>query len=215
MSETPFLQAGAVLGVPARAHAGWQAQSGRKVRKGDAASLGPGADRGSRCFAGRTKPLVELRAPTEPCDHRPTRHPPIRRNVLRVSGRRDARGDAVRGSSPDRIVRHHGTRRPRTPCKRLFSKRCQTHPKQRQPPAPGAFTLATPLRTAGRHAFLPNEAKLIRNSRNCLPQRQLRRLPRAELPADVPLCRVALFLLRQPEDREVILRPTGQTAGVA
>jgi hypothetical protein len=100
-----------------------------------------------------------------------------------------------------------GTRRPRTPCTRVFSKRSQTHPKQRQPPAPEAFTTATPRRTAGRHAFLPNEPKLIRNSRNCRPQRQLRRLPRAEPPADMPLCRVPPFLLRQPKDREVILIP--------
>ena len=42
----------------------------------------------------------------DPHDRRPTRHPTIRRHVLRVSGRLDARGDAVRRPSPGRIVRH-------------------------------------------------------------------------------------------------------------
>lgn len=46
------------------------------------------------------------RAANHPCDHWPTGQPPIRRHVLRVSGALDARGDAVRGPSPDRIVRH-------------------------------------------------------------------------------------------------------------
>ena len=66
----------------------------------------PGAEKGSRCFTGRAKPLVGPRAPNEPCDPRPTRHPPIRRHVPMVSGALDARGDAVRGPSPDRIARH-------------------------------------------------------------------------------------------------------------
>ena len=108
-----------------------------------------------------------------------------------------------------------GTRRPRKPCKRGFSKQSQTHPKQWQPPAPEAFTTTTSRRTAGRHAFLPNKAKLIRKNRNCRPQRQLRQLPHVEPLADIRLCRVALFLLRLPEGREVTFRPAGQAAGVA